>query len=282
MSQNKKLKIVILIVLYNDFPKEYVFADKERHMIIVDNTPNRDLQLSDNIHIEYIPLGRNEGIAKALNIGCELAIKLGADWCLTMDQDSDLPEDMILKYEEFISRISLNIGIISPLINMYKGENRKRSNSVEEIDEAITSGSLINLEAFQLVGGFKEEMFIDCVDFEFCWNLKSKGYKILQLNNIVMQHQLGNTQEFKFFGKHLFYITHHNFIRHYYMQRNGLYVSELYRKQYPKLKISLRKQMVSLLKIILFEDDKIKKLKAKYQGYKDFKSNKMGKYNYNI
>lgn len=276
------MKIVILIVLYNDFPKEYIFTDKEQHIIIVDNTPNRNLQLSDNIHIEYIPLGRNEGIARALNIGCKMAIKLGADWCLTMDQDSDLPEDMILKYKNFISHISLSIGIISPLINMYKGEKRKGSNSVEEIDEAITSGSLINLEAFQSVGGFKEEMFIDCVDFEFCWNLKSKGYKILQLNNIVMQHQLGNTREFKFFSKHLFYITHHDFVRHYYMQRNGLYVSKLYWKQYPQLKISLRKQIISIMKILLFENDRVKKLKAKYQGYKDFKNNKMGEYNCNI
>lgn len=274
-----KVKMALVVVLYNDLPQEYIFENIGIPKIIIDNTPQRILEIrGDGIY--YIPLGDNFGIAKALNIGFNKAKEFGVDWVLTMDQDSLLPPNMIYEYEKFIYENHPRLGIISPLINMYHGEKQRVSDTYCEIDEALTSGSLICMDAYDAAGGFKNELFIDAVDFEFCWNIKSKGYKVYQLNKVLMQHQLGNTQEIKIFGKHLFYVTHHNYIRRYYMTRNGLYVRKKYEDIMPRPKFGFLSDLISLLKIIFFEEDALRKIKARRLGIKDYKENKFGKFDY--
>ena len=35
------------------------------------------------------------------------------------------------------------------------------------------------------IGGFDETMFIDFVDFDFCYRLKKEGYEILQTPSVI-------------------------------------------------------------------------------------------------
>lgn len=273
--------IALVVVLYNDIPRDYLFQDLGIHVIIVDNTPNRDLEIHSP-HISYLALKTNLGIAKALNFGFSKAKEINAKWVLTMDQDSDLPVNMLEEYIRFIHEGYESIGIISPLINMYIGEKKRTSNSFIVIDTALTSGSLINMKAYDAVGGFKEEMFIDEVDFEFCWNIKKHGFLTYQLNSVLMQHNLGETQEIKFFGRHLFYVTHHNYIRRYYMARNALYVRKLHGDIMPRKPWWRKGYLFSLLKIIIFEKDVFRKLKAIRLGIQDFNNNKFGKFDYSL
>ena len=276
-----KKDIALVVVLYNDTPRDYVFQDNGIPIIIVDNTPNRDLKILSS-QITYIALKDNLGIAKALNVGFQKAKEIGAQWVLTMDQDSVLPSNMIDEYIRFIDEDHDSVGIISPLINMYEGENQKPSDTYCMVDTALTSGSLISMNAFDTSGGFKEEMFIDEVDFEFCWNIKRHGYLTYQLNRVLMQHQLGNTQEVKLFGHHLFYVTHHNYIRRYYMARNSHYVKKLHGDIMPKSPWWRSNGVISILKIVFFEKDVLRKLKARRLGIQDFKNNKFGKFDYNL
>ena len=275
------MNLSIVVVLYNALPKDYVFDVKQYNVIIIDNTPNRDLTIEGD-NITYLPLNDNMGIAKALNEGFEIAKRLGSDYILTMDQDSSLPTNMIQEYMNFIEGRNEKIGLVAPLINMYNGENKQVSDTYVKIDEAITSGSLIPLLAYNEVGGFKEEMFIDGVDFEFCWNLKRHGYSIYQLNNVLMQHQLGDSKEYSLWGKHLFYVTNHNYIRRYYMTRNSLYIRKLYSDIMPKPIVPFLPGLISLFKIIFFEKDVYRKLRARRLGIKDFKKNKFGKFDYDL
>ena len=97
-----------------------------------------------------------------------------------------------------------------------------------------------------------------------------------------MQHQLGNTQEVKLFGHHLFYVTHHNYIRRYYMARNSHYVKKLYGDIMPKSPWWRSNGFISILKIVFFEKDVLRKLKARRLGIQDFKNNKFGKFDYNL
>ncbi len=48
--------------------------------------------------VEYISLGKNRGIATAMNIGYRRAAELGASWVLTMDQDSSFSDEDIKNY----------------------------------------------------------------------------------------------------------------------------------------------------------------------------------------
>lgn len=271
--------IAILIVLYKDLPQEYIYTNTNINIIIVDNTPERHLSI-DYTHITYIPLNDNMGIAEALNVGFRKAKELGVKWVITMDQDSILPDDMIEKYLNFIKEHSQEkIGILSPLIMMYDGEKLTPKDSYDEIEEAITSGCMVNIKSFDEAQGFKSEMFIDGVDFEYCYNIKQYGYKIFRLNNVLMQHHLGNTKEYKLFGKHLFYVTNHNYIRRYYMTRNSLYIKQLY---FADSKPNIIKSLIPYVKILLFENDKLRKFKYIRLAKKDFKCGKLGKIEHNI
>lgn len=272
---------VVVVVLYNCLPKDYQHLCQRNdniRLIFVDNTPQRDLAISDK-YINYIPLGDNMGIAYALNIGCRYAMeKYEADWVLTLDQDSDITAEMIDGYSKFIRANDVRrVGLLCPLINVYHGENKIMSDTTTEVDIAITSGSFLNMKAYREIGGFKDELFIDEVDTEYCLNLKIHGFVIFQLNYILMQHQVGNCKEYKLFGKHMFYVLHHNFIRHYYMQRNSLYVSDMYSDIYPSIKKGLFQQILPLIKIILFENDKSRKIKYRFKGYRDYKNHRLGK-----
>jgi GT2 family glycosyltransferase len=65
----------------------------------------------------------------------------------------------------------------------------------------MTSGNIVNLDAYEKVGGWKDWMFIDCVDTDFCMNLHKHGYKVLRLNKVIMEHHLGDRTFPKLFGK---------------------------------------------------------------------------------
>ena len=62
-----KINLSIVIVLYKEQPPKYVGSGIEDNIILVDNTPERDLQINLP-NVKYIPLKKNYGIAKALNV----------------------------------------------------------------------------------------------------------------------------------------------------------------------------------------------------------------------
>ena len=94
------------VVLYN--PLENVkdnilsYLDLLDKLYVVDNSVNQDNQylLPSSNKIVYINNKDNLGIAKALNIAFERAIKDGYTWVLTMDQDSKFLDD---NFEKLIS-----------------------------------------------------------------------------------------------------------------------------------------------------------------------------------
>ena len=99
-----------------------------KKLYVVDNTPGGDI--SDRFNdkkIKYIPLKENKGIAYALNVGAKEAIKDGADWLLTMDQDSCFEKGAVKEMKSFIEFSDKNpyvekilgvkfdkVGIVSP------------------------------------------------------------------------------------------------------------------------------------------------------------------------
>ena len=135
----------------------------------------------------------------------------------------------------------------------------------------MTSGNLINLDIYQKIGGFKDWFFIDAVDFEYCLNVKKNGYEVVQMNTAELNHNLGNTKKKTFLGKTM-YVTNHNVTRRYYITRNRHYLFDMYKDDFLEYcSIELSRTKSELLKIVLFEDNKINKIKAIYKGYKDYK-----------
>ena len=276
------MKLAAVVVFYK--PSEdninniNAYKDIVDKVYVVDNTDDDIIRIKEDKKIEYIKLNENKGIAYALNCGAKKAIEDKYNWLLTMDQDSkitkDNVKDMIAYLEEH--KDDKKIGLISPYQDIQMGE-KIPDNESNDMIEMMTSGNIINLDAYQKIGGFKDWLFIDCVDTDYCMNLHKNGYQVLRLNHIVMEHHLGDRTFPKLFGK-VYDCSNHNAMRRYYQIRNNLYIYDMYKDLYPDYcKRLIRIQRGQVKRVIIFEKDKIHKIKNMIKGYFDHKHGIKGK-----
>ena len=137
--------------------------------------------------------GINLGIATALNRLVERASEDGMEWILTLDQDSVVSDDMVTALASLTGE--QDAAIICPQIEDVRRKNENpvhRSNTVEDVSFCITSGSFMNIDKTMEIGGFDDYLFIGLVDDEICYRVKLKGYRIIQNNAVVLNHELGN------------------------------------------------------------------------------------------
>lgn len=285
-----KRKIIIqgVVVLYN--PDESILKNINSYvniidkLYIVDNSENKNLALIDKIKAIstkciYIDNNGNQGIAHALNVGANLAIKNNAEWLLTMDQDSIFENKNL---EKLISNVkeqdSKQVGLISPLHET--ALSKVIYSEIENVLTVMTSGNIISLYAYKIIGGFKNQYFIDAVDWEYCLNLNLNNFKVIRFNKIYLKHNLGEATIHKTIFNKDIVILNHNKIRKYYIVRNKLLLSSQYYKYYPKTCIGYIKSILIDYKNVLFyEKDKFNKLKYMTKGIFDFLFQKFGKLN---
>ena len=137
---------------------------------------------------------------------------------------------------------------------------------LEKALTVITSGSLIRAEAFRDVGLMPESFFIDCIDHYFCLGLKQKGFNILVVRDAVLRHRLGEKTAHRLAGTTVT-VSHHSSLRRFHIFRNRIWMMRLYGKQFPGFVLhdSLA-SLFDIFRIIVFEDDKLAKLKAAGRG----------------
>ncbi|MBQ8741381.1 MAG: glycosyltransferase family 2 protein [Clostridia bacterium] len=282
------MKLAAVVVLYN--PSAKILENIKSYIDYVDVVYAVDNSSSDNsasLHsdkIVYLSNGKNKGIAYALNRGAQQAIADGYAWLLTMDQDSTFENDGVEKLKEFIvgckatdSKYQYDkIGLITPFHRTLFNE----AEQLKEIDSpavVMTSGNIISLDAYQKIGGFKDWMFIDAVDFDYCLNLRDHGYDIWRLPQVELKHNLGDVV-FKTFRGKRYYGLNHSPMRRYYIVRNRHYFCDMYEDRYPGFCNAERQSTkVEVKGILLCEKNKIRKLFAMFRGYLDYKLGKKGK-----
>lgn len=253
------------------------------NIVIVDNGSSKEKlkfleEISSKNGISLIKNGTNLGIAKALNIGVKNAISKGYKWVLTLDQDSILSDDMVknmvICYENLDNKE--NVMILAPNHKEKEASSDNIETGCTEVLTEITSGNLVKSEAFENVGFFDEKMFIDLVDHEFCLRLNKLGYKVIRVNNALLLHSLGNTTYNNFFGKKIS-TSNHSALRRYYMSRNRMYIWSKYLSDFPDWIKKDKKLFISeIIRILLFENKKIDKVRMILVGIKDGKQKKYG------
>lgn len=228
--------------------------------------------LMDYERIKIIGDGDNIGIAAALNLIAQCAIGLGAEWLLTLDQDSVCNNSLIQEYERYTSE--RNVALLTCRIkdrnfNLNQGNNNEKG--LEYISNCITSGSYIRLSVLKEIGGFDEKMFIDSVDTDYCYRLTIQDYQIARVPYYGLLHEIGqNTKELSLLGKKIVIFNHSPF-RCYYIIRNQIYFARKHRDTLGR-RVALRRQRTAWTRILiylLFEKDKWKKTCAWITGLHD-------------
>lgn len=220
------------------------------HILIIDNasTNIEDIRAywGQDERITLVSNTKNQGIAYTLNQAAQFASSHHYDWLLTLDQDSICPDNLIKNYKRHL-HLS-NIGIIScRVIDERIGElpHLPVSDSHQIVTDCITSASLLRISAWQATEGFCNEMFIDAVDFDFCYTLRKAGYFVLRDNETFLQHQLGNSSRRHLLDK-TYYLLNHSPTRNYYIIRNTLYVGIRHQHKAYFTKIALKRALVIL------------------------------------
>lgn len=278
-----KIRLAGIVTLYNptdqDIKNIDTYLDDIDKLYIIDNTEGKDNKdrIPKSKKIDYKFKNENVGVATALNMGAKLAMKDGFDYLLTMDQDTVFKKGDIDALKKDIQTVDMTkIAIVTPW-HKTKANSLKPMTKFDLPCEVMTSANILNLRIWKKLGGFKDWMFIDGIDIEFGLNAVSHGYYILRDNSIEVEHNLGNIF-FRKLGRRNVLCTNHAAIRRYYIMRNNHYIYDMYFDKYPAYCQMLINQRHNILAVILFEKDKLKKLKMYRKGLKDYKEGIKGKY----
>jgi len=279
-----KIKIYGAVILYNpqgDIIKNInSYLDQIDYLLIMDNSPEKNYKISNYYEnsnkVEYLFNNENLGIAKALNIAAENAISLGYNYLLTMDQDSYFESSFLEKINRELFSQN-DIGIITPF-HKNKFESQKPTKfDLIELRFVKTSGNLLSLKAYREIGPFNENFFIDYVDIEYNFRMIKKGYKILQIQSLILNHNEANLSRNKFIWRDV-YPWNHSPERWYYKVRNLLYFRKDFKSFDPSFfKHELIRYIVTEpLKIFFFEKQRLRKLKYILLGVFHFLKKRQG------
>lgn len=230
-------------------------------------------------NVTYLPMDGNKGIAFAQNHGIQYAIGRGYEYFLEVDQDSSFPPDYVVKiinsYFELIASGELvaGLGPLAVRADGYIYDGYKNLAHIIRVDKTLSSGFFFPRSSFEVVGPKDESLFIDYVDWEWCWRSKGYGLSVFVDTNLKIEHMLGSGHK-KIF---CFDIGLPAPIRHYYQFRNSIY---LFFRSYIPIGWRIKRVFVNLFKLPIYSflvgEGRLRRMYI-YMAFKDAASKKTGK-----
>lgn len=287
------LSIFAIVISFNPkldlLTKEYesIVHQVDGIIYIDNNSLNKDavaLWSNNRDKVDLIQLDNNYGIGVAQNAGIKKALDNGATHIIIFDQDSVVNEDFVktlFEAEENALNSGVNVGITGPIYKSFNDNylypiiTLKGNNLIEipydsfkeyvQVSHVIASGSLIRRQVFEKVGLLNESLFIDFIDFEFCFRARKYGYDTIITKAACMHHMMGDKQILLFGRK----IGIYSPFRRYFDARNAILI---WRKNL--LPTALCKHYIKILfgKILvsfMFGPDRLRQFKYISKGLYD-------------
>jgi rhamnosyltransferase len=215
-------------------------------LVVVDNGSSTEVLAWLHKHeaegvLTLLPQHRNTGVAAAQNRAVEWAREHGFEFILILDQDSTPAQGMVRILVDAwcaLERRGERVGAVGPVPEDPRGDapmplfrieglsavriSADRSgDQVLKVAYLISSGTLVKLTVFEEVGLMDEGLFIDGVDFDWCFRASARGLDIYAVPAARLLHSLGDRRRRVWlFGQRD--ILQHNPTRLYFMVRNAL------------------------------------------------------------
>lgn len=180
--------------------------DLKFEAIVYDNSPQAGDASGLPPFVHYVSDADNAGLARAYNFALSRALDKQYDWLLTLDQDTVLPEDFLLRMIEHVRTYGTDpsIGAIVPQLS--EGEVRlsprrayfARSRALPhgylgigagEV-HAFNSATFWRVQALAGTGGFCEFFWLDHLDLWTHRELYEAGYRVFVAGDLQLQHSL--------------------------------------------------------------------------------------------
>lgn len=234
--------------------------------------------IADELDAAVIRMGRNAGIAAALNAGLTHARENGYSWLATFDQDSLATPDLMAQMSAVLQVHPRpeRIAVLSPrhvdrgsgLLVRQRG-GREAGSCWRSLLTTMTSGNLVAVEAALAAGGWEERLFIDYVDHEFCLRLRHRGWQIVEATRARLHHSLGLSEVHRLLGLPIS-VTNHSGARRYYISRNRMILWRRYWRAEPRwFLLDFRGFLRETCGILLYERDPRLKLRMTVRGMID-------------
>ena len=206
------------------------------------------------------------------------------------DQDTEIPSNFTKKMLNYINNYKCfaPVALYAPIFNNHVTDKIQHHNNykpsrlipalVDEIDYShpnyvISSGSLIPMDVIDDVGLMCEELFIDFIDTEWCLRARRKGYEIVAINKVRIDHYLGDYMV-QFMGRS---IPIHSPLRMYYYFRNGIYLYQLGEIDWCWRLVDAMRNLQLFLFYMLFVKNRSTYFKYSIKGYYHGLIKRMGK-----
>lgn len=277
--QSPRQGILAIIVTYhpplNLIENIRAIQSQVDQVLIVDNSidseaQERVLKITQQTGIQLIQNKKNLGIARALNQGFDFGVSNHFEFCITFDHDSR-PDSSYVQTLLDVYRAKSVSHKIGWLAGSFKdvstgASNKPRSNKLVKIAVAMTSGAFIPTALYEIIGGFREDFFIDYVDHEYCLRLQVFGFSVYLVPEATMHHELGKMKA-EHWGMFQFYSMNYTQERRYFISRNRLILIKEFLIFSPKMfwNDSLF-YIKELIKIVFVENQTWSKLKGCWHG----------------
>lgn len=190
-----------------------VLAATTDGVIIFANSPleereyKRLKRLSGKGNIEIFQSSKNVGVGFAYNYILKRAQAMGVYGAFLFDQDSQLCPETLHQLTAAACQLSSKghrVAVVGPRpigprlqsaefksVRLFARPQSSSPARIMATDFVISSGSLVILSAFETVGPFRDDFFIDGVDIEWCFRAWKKGFSCWIVLDAAMEHRLG-------------------------------------------------------------------------------------------
>lgn len=250
-------------------------------IIVVDNgSCPADLPAGDDPafagKVEIIANSENRGIGAALNQGLRRAQERGFSWALTLDQDSSALPNLVAAgarafeaYPEPERLAAIGAAVAGEAAGGSPDRNRPPTAAYRRMAAVITSGTLQSILAWERLGGFREDYFIDCVDTEFCLRARSQGLHIVQATEPALAHRIGTPARKRALSRWMI-PTNHSPLRRYYVTRNRISLWRKYARSDGRFVLAdMRQSIREWVGVAFAETNRPAKLRAILAGIRD-------------
>lgn len=257
-------------------------------VVVDDGSPDDRSELYAKVRgldIEVIELERNCGIGTALNRGIERAFSQGADFVITLDQDTVLGQGYVNRVIETLEQIgtSRHVLLATEDINGYIGPAMGTRDGLRLSHEPLQSGLVVPAKSFEIVGPFDESLFIDCVDAEYFLRARTRGVDTVIAPGTKIVHELGYLVERRAPrilspSRKVYLVGEHAPFRLYYIVRNrGRVIARYGLKNRAWLKRSLPQLFAMLFNEIVLPPDSTRRLYMALRGLYGAMRNEQGR-----